>query len=68
MRTFAAEKILVKLSIIKFMKKITHLLWMILLALSMSMTSCVDDKDVVNPSEKDPNFKYSQYEHDKLCG
>ena len=40
------------------MKKTTHLLWMILLALSMSMTSCVDDKDVVNPSEKDPNFKY----------
>ena len=40
------------------MKKSTNFLWMTLLALSMSLTGCIDDKDVVNPYEKDPNFKY----------
>ena len=31
---------------------------MVLLALTMSLTSCVKDSDVVNPGEKDPDFKY----------
>ena len=46
------------------MKKITNFLSMVLLALSMSLTSCVNDMGVAdNPSEggntpeKDPNFK-----------
>lgn len=40
------------------MKKSTNLLWLIMLALCMSLSSCVDDSDVVNPGEKDPDFKY----------
>ena len=40
------------------MKKITFFLSMVLLALTMSLTSCVKDSDVVNPGEKDPDFKY----------
>jgi len=40
------------------MKKITNILLMTLLALSMSLTSCVDNSEVVNPYEKDPNYKY----------
>ena len=46
------------------MKKITVLLSMVLLALSMSLTSCVNDWGVIdnpndsgNTPEKDPNFK-----------
>ena len=46
------------------MKKISILLSMFLLALSMSLTSCVKDwgvidnpKDEGNTTEKDPNFK-----------
>lgn len=31
------------------MKKSTNLLWLIMLALCMSLSSCVDDSDVVNP-------------------
>ena len=40
------------------MKKITNLLWISLLALCMSLVGCVDDSGVVNPDDKDPNFKY----------
>jgi len=40
------------------MKKITNLLLMTLLALCMSLTSCVKDPEVNNPKEKDPDFKY----------
>ena len=40
------------------MKKITFFLSMVLLALTMSLTSCVKDSDVVNPGEKAPDFKY----------
>ena len=40
------------------MKKSTNLLWLIMLALCMSLSGCVDDSDVVNPGEKDPDFKY----------
>ena len=40
------------------MKKITNLLLMTLLALCMSLTSCVKDPEVDNPKEKDPDFKY----------
>ena len=46
------------------MKKITYILSMVLLALSMSLTSCVKDLGVIdnpndggNTPEKDPNFK-----------
>lgn len=40
------------------MKTITYLLLTTLLAISMCLTSCVDDKEVVNPYDKDPNYKY----------
>ena len=47
------------------MKKITVLLSMVLLAICMSLTSCVNDWGVIdnpndsgNTPEKDPNFKY----------
>ena len=40
------------------MEKITNLLLMTLLALCMSLTSCVKDPEVDNPKEKDPDFKY----------
>ena len=40
------------------MKKITNLLLMTCLAFSTCLTSCVNDKEVVDPKDKDPNSKY----------
>ena len=40
------------------MKRFSNLLWMTLLAVSMSMSSCGDKPEVDNPIDKDPNYKY----------